>query len=136
MTSIVKSIGKIAFAAPLALGSALGLGGGKGEEEEGEGVSPAQTAAQAEQRRIESQTRAELLSEAQPSRRGRAAGRLGRQLLSFNPLSEGGGKPRIKSGNTRDETGGTGDAARNRANGRRGGRGRGRDLLGARTQLA
>lgn len=50
------------------------------------GPTAAQVAAQTEQRKTESQRQAELLSEGGERRRGRAAGRAGRQLLSFNPL--------------------------------------------------
>jgi len=50
------------------------------------GPTEAQVAAQTEQRKTEAQRQAEILSEGGERRTGRAAGRAGRQLLSFNPL--------------------------------------------------
>lgn len=73
MTSVLKTIGNV---------SSLGLL----FKNKAKGPTEAQVAAQSEQRKGEAQRQAELLSEGGERRTGRAAGRAGRQLLSFNPL--------------------------------------------------
>ena len=78
VTSFLKTVGKVATFVPRS-GAKLLFPKSKGPTE-------AQIAAQTEQRKIEAQRSAEILTEGGERRTGRAAGRAGRQLLSFNPL--------------------------------------------------